>query len=100
MALALFALVAVVAEFDTFPAVDIVASLESAIAAEELISAFTIKEVNKVPLALVCTTPALFNPLIVTFPDPSIFILSLPFVSNERVFAVAADIPVLVLPEN
>jgi hypothetical protein len=39
---AVFALVAVVAELDTFPAVEMVASLVSAIAAEELMSALTI----------------------------------------------------------
>src|SRR4030095_11624656 len=45
-------------------------------------------------------TPALFNPLIVTLPEPSICILSTALVSNERVFAVAAEKPVLVLPLN
>ena len=42
MALAVLALAAVVAEFDTLPAVDIVANLVSAIAALALMSASTI----------------------------------------------------------
>jgi hypothetical protein len=42
MADAVLALVAVVAEFDTFPAVEIVASFVSTIAAEAFMSALTI----------------------------------------------------------
>lgn len=47
--LAVLALVAVVAEFEIFPAVAIVANFVSAIAADADTSAFTIKEVDKLP---------------------------------------------------
>src|SRR5262245_31341285 len=58
IAFAVFALVAVVAELFTLPAVVIVASLPSLIAADALISAFTIKELLKFPEASLWTTPA------------------------------------------
>src|SRR5262249_24489900 len=49
IASAVFVLVAVVAEFDTFPAVEMVANLVSAIAAVADTSAFTIAELVKLP---------------------------------------------------
>src|SRR5438477_5346841 len=100
MALAVFALVAVVAELDTLPAVEIVANFVSTIAADADTSAFTINDVDKFPDASVCTTPALFNPLIDTTPVADIFIRSVAAVLNDKVFAVAADNPVVVLPVN
>ena len=48
---AVLVLVAVVAELATLPAVEIVANLASEIAADELISAFTISELDKFPEA-------------------------------------------------
>ena len=51
-ATAVFALVAVVAELATLPAVDIVANFESAIAATPEISALTINELDNRPDAL------------------------------------------------
>jgi len=61
MALGTLAIVAVVAELATLPALVIVANLSSVIAAEELISLFTISDVLKVPDASLCTTPAVLN---------------------------------------
>ena len=49
--MAVLVLVAVVAEFATLPAVDIVASFVSEIAAAGSISAFTINEVDNKPVA-------------------------------------------------
>src|ERR1700722_5824583 len=66
---------------------------------KSVISALTIKDVDKVPLLFVCTTPTLFSPSMVTFPDPFIFILSLPVVLNDNVLLAALK-PVLVLPKN
>lgn len=63
IAFARLALFAVVAELVTLPAVVIVASLESLIAADELISAFVIKDVENAPEELLCTTPAVFKEL-------------------------------------
>ena len=51
IALGVFALVAVVAEFATLPAVEMVANLVSVIPAFAAISAFTINEVDKLPEA-------------------------------------------------
>jgi hypothetical protein len=65
IALAVFALVAVVAEFATLPAVLMVANFESAIAADDEISALTINELDNNPAALLCTTPAPLNGIIV-----------------------------------
>src|SRR5207244_6355333 len=76
MALAVFALVAVVAELATLPAVEIVANLVSAIAAAESISALTISELDKLPEASLCTTPALVNALTEIVPPDDIFNLS------------------------
>ena len=50
--------VAVVAELATLPLVEMVASLESMIAAEALMSALTINEVVRLPLVSAWTTPA------------------------------------------
>lgn len=89
IALMVAALVAVVAEFDTLPAVAIVASLVSTIAAAGSTSALTIKDDDKTPDALLCTTPAVPNPLNVTLlnaalPEPS---------RRAKVLGVAADTP-------
>src|SRR6266404_1116358 len=73
---------------------EIVAKLALVIVAG-VISAFTINELVNNPAALLCTTPAVEKASIVT-PDELIFIRSTPPVSNDNVFAVAADIPVLV----
>ena len=99
MALAVLALVAVVAELATLPAVEIVASLLSVIPADADTSAFTIRELDNNPAELLCTTPAVLNASIVK-PDELRFICSDPLISNDKVFAVAADKPVLVLPVN
>src|SRR5579872_6496012 len=64
-----------------------------------VISALTINELVNNPAALLCTTPAAENASMVT-PDELIFIRSTPLVSNDNVFAVADDIPVLVPPVN
>src|SRR5205085_1302160 len=80
--------------------VEIVANFVSTIAADADTSAFTINDVDKFPDASVCTTPALFNPLIDTTPVADIFIRSVAAVLNDKVFAVAADNPVVVLPVN
>ena len=58
IALAVLALVAVVAELDTLPAVEIVASFVSAIAAAELMSALTM-ESPVIALAMVIFAPPL-----------------------------------------
>ena len=92
-------LVAVVAEFDTFPAVEIVASLVSTIPAAGSTSAFTIKELDKFPNASLCTIPALVNASIEIVPPEDIFNRSNPLVLNERL-PVLADKPVVVLPVN
>src|SRR5579862_1215172 len=55
---------------------------------------------DKLPDASFLTIPAVVKPSIVMVPVGPIFIASAPFVSNERVFAVPAEIPVLVLPVN
>src|SRR5580658_1171029 len=65
IALGVLVLVAVVAEFATLPAVEIVANFESAIAAAGSISALTINELDNNPAALLCTTPAALNGVIV-----------------------------------
>jgi hypothetical protein len=99
IAFAVLRLVAVVAEFATLPALEIVASFESVIAALGSISALTTNELVNNPAALLCTTPAVVNPSTV-IPDALTFICSVPLTSNESTFAVAAEIPVLVLPVN
>src|SRR5260221_154002 len=99
IALTVLELVAVVAELATLPAVEIVASFVSTIAAAGSTSALTINDVDNNPAALLCTTPNVLKLLIVT-PVELMFIRSAPLVSNDNVFAVAADIPVLVLPVN
>ena len=68
IALAVFALVAVVAELDTLSGVLMVASLVSTIAALALTSAFTINELDSKPFASLCTTPAGVNAVIVNVP--------------------------------
>ena len=65
IALAVFAFVAVVAEFDTLPAVDIVASLLSGILACSLAD-----DTDKAPKAAESTAPAFIAALSATFPDP------------------------------
>jgi|SRR5579872_2884447 len=94
-----FVLVAVVAEFATLPAVEIVANLVSTIAAAGSTSALTINELVNNPDELLCTTPAVVNPSSVS-PDELTFICSTPLTSNDNTFAVAAESPVLVLPVN
>ncbi len=84
IAFAVFALVAVVAELETLPAVLMVANFVSTIAAAGSTSAFTINDVLKAPAALLCTTPAVLNPLIVTVPVADIFMRSAPLVSNDN----------------
>jgi len=84
MEFAVFASVAVVAELLTLPTVVMVASLVSAIAADGLTSALTIKEdVNK-PAPLACTTPKDAKFEIVTTPVESILIRSVDPVDNCR----------------
>jgi len=80
-------------------ALDTVAKAEFAIV-PGVISALTINELDKLPDVLLCTTPAMPNASMLTTPVGEIFIRSEPLVSNERVFAVAAESPVLVLPLN
>jgi len=99
IAFAVLTLVAVVAELATLPAVEIVANLVSTIPADADTSALTTRELDNNPVTSLCTTPAVVNPSIVT-PDAPIFICSTPLISNDNVFAVAADKPVLVLPVN
>src|SRR5579872_7004473 len=99
IAFAVFKLVAVVAEFATLPAVEIVANLVSTIAAAGSTSALTINELVNNPDELLCTTPAVVNPSSVS-PDELTFICSTPLTSNDNTFAVAAESPVLVLPVN
>jgi len=65
IAFAVLALVAVVAELATLPTVEIVANLVSTIAAAGSTSAFTIKELDNNPDALLCTTPAVLNGVMV-----------------------------------
>src|SRR5579863_1032770 len=79
-------------------ALDIAAKLAFVIVAG-VMSAFTMSDVDKSPAALLCTTPTVLNPSIVT-PEGLIFICSTPLTSKESVLAVAADSPVLVLPVN
>jgi len=99
IALAVFALVAVVAEFATLPAVEIVANLLSVIAADELISLFTINELDKLPEESLCTTPAVVNPSIEIVPPEDIFNCSTPLVLKDKL-PVLADKPLVVLPVN
>jgi len=99
MSFAVFALVAVVAEFATLPAVEIVANFESVIAADDEISALTISELDNNPDELLCTTPAVVNPSIVT-PDALRFICSAPLMSKERTLVEGTDKPVFGLPVN
>jgi hypothetical protein len=70
--LAVFPLVAVVAEFATKPDAVSVANLPLAIAAFEAISEFTIKELDKLPDASLWTMPALVNAGIATIPPDEI----------------------------
>ncbi len=97
--LAVLRLVAVVAALATLPGVLIVASFESTIAAAESISALTINELDKLPEASLCTTPAVPNVLIDTVPPADIFIRSNPVVLNDKLPAFV-DKPVVVLPVN
>jgi hypothetical protein len=96
---AVFKLVAVVAELATFPDVEIVANLLSVIPAPEAISLFIINEVDKLPDASLCTTPAVVNPSIEIVPLEEIFICSVPLVLNDK-FPELAERPLVVLPEN
>jgi len=99
IAFAVLALVAVVAELATFPAVEIVANLVSTIPADGLTSAFTINELDKLPDASLCTTPALVNASIEIVPPDAIFKRSNAEVLNDNAPALA-DKPVVVLPVN
>src|SRR5579863_7563997 len=93
-------LVAVVAELATLPAVLMVFNLVSTIPADADTSAFTINDVDKSPAALLCTTPVVLNPSMVT-PLELIFICSTPLVSKESILVVGADMPVpVLLPVN
>src|SRR5579872_3305210 len=94
IAFAVFALVAEVAEFATLPAVEMVANFESVIPADELISLFTINELDKLPDASLCTTPALMNASIEIVPPEDIFNCSAPEVLNDNAPALA-DKPVV-----
>src|SRR3990172_9634770 len=99
IALAVLVLVAVVAEFDTLPVVLIVASLVSTIAAPAAISALTINELDKLPDASLCTTPAIVNASTEMVPPDDIFIRSNALVLNDKSPALV-DSPVVVLPVN
>jgi len=92
-------LVAVVAELATLPAVVMVANLVSTIAAAGSTSAFTINEVDKLPDASLCTTPAVVNALIEIVPPEDIAIRSNALVLNDNSPALA-DNPEVVLPVN
>src|SRR5206468_1856207 len=94
---ALLLLVAVVAEFATLPAVVIVASFVSTMAAAGSISALTISDVERLPLTSLWTIPAVENPLIDIVPPDDILSLSVPFVFSERLPPLA-ERPVVVLP--
>jgi len=90
--------VALVAELRTLPAVVIGANFESVIAAFGSISAFTISELERLPvLAALCTIPAVVNASIEMVPPEAIFILSKPLVLKDKVPPLA-DKPVVVLP--
>src|SRR5579863_496229 len=99
MVLGLLALVAVVAELATLPAVEIVANLVSTIAALGSTSPLTIKELDKLPDASLCTTPATVNASIDTTPPEEIFKRSSAFVLKDKL-PVLAERPVVVLPVN
>src|SRR4029453_11658484 len=81
---AVFALVAVVAEFATLPAVLIVASFVSTIAADADTSASTISDVESKPVASLCTTPSVLNGEIIS--DPLI-------ISSVTLIALAEKLP-------
>ena len=97
--LGVFVFVAVVAEFATLPAVEMVASLLSVIAAEFEISALTINDDDKLPELSLWTTPVEVNPSIDTVPPEEILSCSVPLVLNERL-PLDAESPVVVLPVN
>ena len=97
--LGVLALVAVVAELATLPVVLIVANLVSTIAADADTSAFTIRELDKLPDESLCTTPAVVNALIETVPPEDIAIRSNALVLNDNSPALA-DNPEVVLPVN
>ena len=99
IAFAVLALVAVVAEFATLPAVEIVANFVSIIPAAAAISAFTIRELDKLPEASLCTIPGLVNADIEITPPEAIFIRSKPLVLNDKLSELA-DKPEVVLPVN
>ena len=94
---AVFALVAVVAEFATLPAVVMFASFESVIPAFAMISELVISDVDKLPNASLCTTPAVVNPSMETVPPEDIFMLSTPLVLNDKLLLLAES-PVVVDP--
>src|SRR4030095_365223 len=81
---AVFALVAVVAEFATLPAVLIVASFVSTIAGDADTSASTISDVESKPVASLCTTPSVLNGEIIS--DPLI-------ISSVTLIALAEKLP-------
>src|SRR5579871_1992809 len=91
---AVFKLVAVVAEFATLPAVEIVLSLLSVIAALGEISALITNDEVRLPDESLCTTPVGVSPLILTMPVGLIDMRSTPAVSKERVSATEAEMPV------
>src|SRR5579871_5901049 len=86
---AVFKLVAVVAEFATLPAVEIVLSLLSVIAAVAEISPFTMSDDDKLPEASLCTTPAEVNPSTDIVPVEEILSCSAPLVLKDNAPALA-----------
>src|SRR5258706_333786 len=96
---AVFAEVAVVAVLDTLPAVAIVANLVSTMAAEALMSAFTIREVVNKPAASLCTMPVaerfvnVVTPVTVSSPFTVVATATLPMETD-----VALDVPTLTAP--
>ena len=87
---AVLAPVAVVAELETFPAVDIVASFVSSIAAEVLILEFVTSELERFPEPSFLITPfAVVKYGIFTVPVLFMFNLCTPAVSIDNVFATS-----------
>src|SRR5260221_4658058 len=99
IAFAVLVLVAVVAEFATLPAVEIVANFVSTIAADADTSALVINELDKLPDESLCTTPAVVNASIDIVPPEDIFNCSAPLVLNDKL-PVLAERPLVVLPVN
>src|SRR5260221_10203267 len=99
IAFAVLPLVAVVAEFATLPAVEIVANFVSTIPAAAMISLLVISELDRLPDASLCTTPALVNASIEIVPPEDILSCSAPFVLKDKLPALAES-PLVVLPVN